>query len=184
MTPRTPGVAIVAMVGGLTLASLLAVSSASAQESPSVEDAPAITGFADAARGAQEEFEQALLDAIHSDSIGRWARTLAMRPHVAGTPGQVATRDSVIGWHTAGGIDAGYDSLMLYMPHPLSVSVERTWPEPMVFDLVELQGMTGAEAARLMSIEPVTVRANLFKARRAMRARILERRPDIVEDLP
>ena len=137
MTPRTPGAAIVAMVGGLTLASLLAVSSGSAQESPSVEDAPAITGFAEVAREAQEEFEQALLDAIHTDSIGRWARTLAMRPHMAGTPGQVATRDSVIGWHTAGGIDAGYDSLMLYMPHPLWVSVERTWPEPMVFDLVE-----------------------------------------------
>ncbi len=137
MRPRAPGVAIVAMVGGLTLASPLTVSSASAQEPRTVQDTPAIAGFADAAREAQGEFEQILLDAIHSDSIGRWASTLAMRPHMAGTPGQVVTRDSVIGWHTAAGIDAGYDSLMLYMPHPLWVSVERTWPEPVVFDLVE-----------------------------------------------
>ncbi|MCL7958620.1 MAG: M20/M25/M40 family metallo-hydrolase, partial [marine benthic group bacterium] len=137
MRPRAPGGTTVAMVGGLALTGLLVTSPATAQESQAAQDSPAITGFADAAVEAQREFEQTLLDGIHPDSIGRWARTLAMRPHVAGTPGQVATRDSVIGWHTAAGIDAGYDSLVLYMPHPLSVSVERTWPEPLAFDLEE-----------------------------------------------
>jgi N-acetylated-alpha-linked acidic dipeptidase len=128
---------LVAMSGRLTLASLLAVSSATAQESQAAQSSPTISGFAEAVIPAQRAFEQTLLDAIQPDSVGRWARTLAMRPHVAGTQGQVATRDSVIGWHMAAGIDAGYDSLMLYMPHPLLVSVERTWPEPMVFDLAE-----------------------------------------------
>ena len=125
------------MVGGLALTGLLVTSPATAQESQAAQNSPAITGFADATVEAQREFEQRLLDGIHPDSIGRWARTLALRPHVAGTPGQVATRDSVIGWHTAAGIDAGYDSLVLYMPHPLLVSVERTWPEPLAFVLAE-----------------------------------------------
>ncbi len=130
----------VVMIGGLALANVVPASAASAQERPGTQRAqevPSITGFANTESVAQEEFEQALLGAIDPDSVGRWARTLAARPHVAGTPGQVATRDSVIAWHTAAGIEAGYDSLMLYMPHPLLVSVERTWPEPMTFDLME-----------------------------------------------
>ena len=50
------------------------------------------------------------------------------------------------------------------------------------FDLIELQGKTAAEAAELMGIEPVSVRANLFKARRRLRARILEMRPELAGD--
>jgi len=42
------------------------------------------------------------------------------------------------------------------------------------FDLVELQGHTAAAAARILDIEPVSVRAHLFKARRALRALILD----------
>jgi N-acetylated-alpha-linked acidic dipeptidase len=56
---------------------------------------------------------------------------------VAGTEAQVATRDSVIRWHTLAGVQAGYDSLILYMPHPLHVSVQRTWPDLASFDLAE-----------------------------------------------
>lgn len=47
-----------------------------------------------------------------------------------------------------------------------------------VFDLVELQGMTAVEAAELLDIEPVSVRAHLFKARRTLRARVLADRPE------
>jgi N-acetylated-alpha-linked acidic dipeptidase len=94
-------------------------------------------GFSPGAVAAQDRFEQALLDLVQPDSVGRWARTLASRPHVAGTPGQVATRDSVIGWHAAAGVEAAYDSMLLYMPHPIKVSVERTWPEYESFDLSE-----------------------------------------------
>lgn len=53
-----------------------------------------------------------------------------------------------------------------------------------VFDLVELQGLTSPEAAEHLGIEPVSVRANLFKARRALRARILASHPEFAEDLP
>ena len=42
-----------------------------------------------------------------------------------------------------------------------------------VFDLVELQGMTAAQAAELLGIRPATVRVNLFKARAALRRRLI-----------
>ena len=43
--------------------------------------------------------------------------------------------------------------------------------------------MPAADVADLLGIEPVSVRANLFKARRRLRARILEVRPEVAEDL-
>ena len=51
-----------------------------------------------------------------------------------------------------------------------------------IFDLVELQGLRAAEVAERLGIEPVSVRAHLFKARRRLRSRILEMRPELVED--
>jgi N-acetylated-alpha-linked acidic dipeptidase len=96
-----------------------------------------LTGFSPPAAAAHGELERVLLEAIHPDSIGRWARTLASRPHVAGTPEQIATRDSVLEWHRAAGLEARYDSMLHYMPHPVRVSVERTHPAPQAFDLSE-----------------------------------------------
>lgn len=42
-----------------------------------------------------------------------------------------------------------------------------------IFDLVELQGVTAAQAAELLGIRPATVRVNLFKARAALRRRLI-----------
>ncbi|GMV04097.1 MAG: RNA polymerase sigma factor [Gemmatimonadota bacterium] len=53
-----------------------------------------------------------------------------------------------------------------------------------VFDLVELQGLTSPEAAERLGIEAVSVRAHLFKARRALRARILGVSPELAEGRP
>lgn len=53
-----------------------------------------------------------------------------------------------------------------------------------VFDLVELQGLSSPEAAERLGIEPVSVRAHLFKARKALRSRILESSPELAEELP
>ena len=53
-----------------------------------------------------------------------------------------------------------------------------------IFDLFDLQGLTSVEIADQLGIEPVSVRANLFKARRTLRARILEERPDLWETTP
>jgi len=51
-----------------------------------------------------------------------------------------------------------------------------------VFDLGDLQGLTSVEIAERLGIAPVSVRANLFKARRTLRARILERHPELAQE--
>jgi len=51
-----------------------------------------------------------------------------------------------------------------------------------VFDLVELQGYSAAEAAEIMSVQAVSIRAHLFKARRRLRERILSERPEVAGD--
>lgn len=63
----------------------------------------------------------------------------------------------------------------------------RSWVEDLparqrqIFDLVELQGRSSTEVAELLGIAPASVRANLFKARRTIRTRVLAEQPDIVE---
>ena len=47
--------------------------------------------------------------------------------------------------------------------------------------LVDLEGYTPAEAAELMELTPVTLRANLFKARSAIRAGVLAIHPSYGE---
>lgn len=51
-----------------------------------------------------------------------------------------------------------------------------------VFELAELQGLPSPEIAELLGIEPVSVRAHLFKARRTLRQRILQSHPELVEE--
>ena len=46
-----------------------------------------------------------------------------------------------------------------------------------VFDLIDLQGLTPAEVAARTGMKPVSVRANLFKARSAIRERFLATHP-------
>ena len=53
----------------------------------------------------------------------------------------------------------------------------------LIFDLVDLQGYTPAEIAEMLDMEQVTVRANLCKARRAIRTRILRDHPELVETM-
>ncbi|HEX6749867.1 MAG TPA: RNA polymerase sigma factor [Longimicrobium sp.] len=51
-----------------------------------------------------------------------------------------------------------------------------------VFDLVDLQGYTPAEAAEMLEIEPPTARVHLLRARRALRERILAAHPTLMDD--
>ncbi|MDH5590388.1 MAG: sigma-70 family RNA polymerase sigma factor [Gemmatimonadota bacterium] len=52
-----------------------------------------------------------------------------------------------------------------------------------VFNLIDLEGYSAPEVAEMMEIEPVSVRANLFKARTALRARILADASELTEEL-
>lgn len=51
-----------------------------------------------------------------------------------------------------------------------------------VFDLADLQGRSAAEIAERLGVEPVTVRVTLLKARRAIRLRMLESHPELLEE--
>lgn len=51
-----------------------------------------------------------------------------------------------------------------------------------VFDLVDLQGYTPSEVAEMLDMKPVSVRASLLRARRTIRGRVLQLRPDLVEE--
>jgi RNA polymerase sigma-70 factor (ECF subfamily) len=51
-----------------------------------------------------------------------------------------------------------------------------------VFDLAELQGFSSTEISERLGIEAVSVRASLFKARRALRSRILQNHPELAEE--
>lgn len=52
-----------------------------------------------------------------------------------------------------------------------------------VFDLVDLQDWSPVEVSQALNMKPVTVRAHLHRARRAIRKRILERHPELMEEL-
>jgi RNA polymerase sigma-70 factor (ECF subfamily) len=52
-----------------------------------------------------------------------------------------------------------------------------------VFDLADLQGYSPSEIAEMLRMKPVTVRANLCKARRILRAALLAEHPELVEGL-
>jgi RNA polymerase sigma-70 factor (ECF subfamily) len=50
-----------------------------------------------------------------------------------------------------------------------------------VFDLVDLQGLSAVEVSAMLNMEPVTVRSHLFRARKAIRKKILDNYPELVE---
>jgi RNA polymerase sigma-70 factor (ECF subfamily) len=52
-----------------------------------------------------------------------------------------------------------------------------------IFDLADLQGFTPTEIGDMLGMNPVTVRANLCKARRSIRSQLIERHPKMVEEL-
>lgn len=52
-----------------------------------------------------------------------------------------------------------------------------------ILDLADLQGFPPAEIAEMLKMNAVTVRAHLFRARRALRTRMLEEHPALLEDL-
>jgi RNA polymerase sigma-70 factor (ECF subfamily) len=52
-----------------------------------------------------------------------------------------------------------------------------------ILDLADLQGFGPSEIAEMLRMNPVTVRAHLFRARRALRAHLLAEHPALLEDL-
>lgn len=96
-----------------------------------------VAGFGAEESRVQESYEAILLEAIEPDSIKRWARALGARPHVAGTPEQALTRDSVLAWMARAGLDTRSDTLVAYLPHPRLISLQRLQPDPRLISLDE-----------------------------------------------
>lgn len=109
---------------------------------------PDARGFAPEAAAAQVRYESALLDAIHPDTLARWARALGARPHVAGTPGQEVTRDSVLAWLRRAGLSAQADTFVAYLPQPRRVAVVRLSPEPGPLPMTEPEIPEAGEPSR------------------------------------
>jgi len=48
-----------------------------------------------------------------------------------------------------------------------------------LIELIDTQGLTAAEAATLLGIEPETARVHLMRARRSIRSKMLESHPEM-----
>jgi RNA polymerase sigma-70 factor (ECF subfamily) len=51
-----------------------------------------------------------------------------------------------------------------------------------VFQMSELQGLSSPEIGEILDLQPVSVRAALLKARRALRKKIVENHPELMEE--
>ena len=98
-------------------------------------------------------------------------RTRRRRGRLALTPGARPLRD-VYTTDPGGRVDRQRAATVI---RELFADLPRRQRE--VFDLIDLQGLSPAEAAERMGMKPVTVRAHLFKARKAIRDSLLATHP-------
>lgn len=91
----------------------------------------------------------------------------------------LGARASVAADHGADGVDALYARGVV----DLVEAFFRELPDRQrqVFDLVDLQGRPAVEVANALALSSSTVRVTLLRARRAIRARILELHPELEE---
>jgi RNA polymerase sigma-70 factor (ECF subfamily) len=102
-------------------------------------------------------------------------RTRARRGRLALSPGAQPLRD-VYTTDPGGRVDRERASTVI---HELFAKLPRRQRE--IFDLVDLQGFSPTEAAERTGMKPVSVRANLFKARKAIREDLLATHPSYRE---
>ena len=117
--------------------SLLSVLISSAAAIAQSSDEPPYVGFSRAAAERQRGIERRIVELADSERVGEFARTLAGRPHVAGTPAQAATRDYVIEQMRAWGLATSVATYDVYLPFTTETLLERTQPSPKTFLLRE-----------------------------------------------
>lgn len=101
------------------------------------EPAGAQTGFTPWGADRLGEHEARLVRAIDADSMAAMSKVLSARPHVAGTPGQAAFRDTLVGWLEAWGYGPEVAEYQVFLPHAGSVSVALVAPDTVAFELGE-----------------------------------------------
>jgi RNA polymerase sigma factor (sigma-70 family) len=102
-------------------------------------------------------------------------RTRGRRGRLLLSPGARPARD-VYTTDPGGRVDRERAATVI---HELFAGLPRRQRE--IFDLVDLQGLSPAEAAERTGMKPVSVRANLFKARKAIRESLLATHPSYRE---
>lgn len=95
------------------------------------------TGFTPRSMPRQQDLEAILRAAPDTASAARHARTLAARPHVAGTPAQRATADYVLRMMASWGLDTARQEFEVYLPYHDSTVVELIAPRRERFALEE-----------------------------------------------
>ena len=112
----------------LTCLTLLAI--------PAAAQSP-LTGFAPASAAREQRTEAALQTGVDTASARLYARTLAGKPHVAGTPAQQETADFVLRTMAGYGLDTSRVNFKVWIPFPDSTIVEIERPERRRLDLTE-----------------------------------------------
>jgi N-acetylated-alpha-linked acidic dipeptidase len=95
------------------------------------------TGFTAEGAARQRTIEAAVLAVIEPAEIEAMARTLSARPHVAGTPGLAAVRDTLAAWLQGWGLVPETPRYQVYLPHATAVSLSLVAPERLDFALGE-----------------------------------------------
>ncbi|RMF82255.1 MAG: folate hydrolase, partial [Planctomycetota bacterium] len=85
----------------------------------------------------QREIERRIIESADAKRVGQFARALAARPHIAGTPAQAATRDYVIEQMKSWGLETSIATYDVYLPRTTETRLERTQPSPKSFTLRE-----------------------------------------------
>ena len=98
---------------------------------------PAQTGFTPDGGSRQRALEAELVAAIRPADLDSMARVLSSAPHVAGTPGQAAVRDTLVAWLEAWGLRPEVETYEVFLPHAVGVEVTLVAPESIDFRLVE-----------------------------------------------
>ena len=105
---------------------------------PTIAEAQvAITGFTPLGAAREAALEARLLAVPDAATARTHARTLAARPHIAGTPAQRATADYVLTTMASYGLDTMRVPFRVYLPYHDSTVVERLTPTRRRLDLSE-----------------------------------------------
>ena len=117
----------------------------------------------------------AWLYTITRRTANQWRRTRKRRKRLALSPAAAPLRD-VYTTDPGGRVDRERAAIVIR-----ELFAELPTRQREIFDLVDLQGFSPTEAAERTGMKPVSVRANLFKARAAIRAKFLATHPSYGE---
>ncbi|HET6617832.1 MAG TPA: PA domain-containing protein, partial [Gemmatimonadota bacterium] len=95
------------------------------------------TGFTAAGAEREREIEARVLAAIDPERFAELAVALSAAPHVAGSPGQAAFRDTLVARLAAWGYEPEVATYRVYLPWATEVSLSIVAPEAVDLDPVE-----------------------------------------------